>query len=164
MRPLNTKALLCTAFIENQTTGQYCSVGYNQPTGAPGTTYVGESAEWIVERPTNASSGNLYNLANYYLPNTPANWYWLYPSYLKFPSYDTPGLDTSGKFNVIDMYCNPQIYPKPLWNPSSACPLVNGNAQTISLADYWSYYQQPPPYGYGTGTLYFFALGPAKTQ
>jgi hypothetical protein len=148
-----------TAFLQNQSTGQYISIGYNQPPGSPGSAYTGYSAEWIVERPGHSLSNlSPLNLANYYLPNTPNNWYYLYPSYLNFPDYYPPGLDTSGTFNVFSMYCGPSD-----WNPSSNCPYVNGGGQYISKAYYWSYYEQPPP-GYGTEVLYFFVSGPAQSQ
>jgi hypothetical protein len=150
-----------TAFFSNQTTGQYVSIGYNQPPGSPGSAYAGYAAEWILERPSKTLSGfNPYNLPNYYAPELPNidNWYALGVSYLNFPSYYPPGLDTSGTFNVISMYCVPSD-----WNPSSNCPTVNGGGQYISDAFYWSYYQTPPS-GYATESLYFFVAGPAKSQ
>ena len=36
------------AFIVNNTTGLYVSVGFDQPAGLPGSTYAGTSAEWIL--------------------------------------------------------------------------------------------------------------------
>jgi hypothetical protein len=113
----NTSSPNGTAFLEDQTTGQYVSIGYNQPPSSLGSSaaYAGYGAEWIMERPT-ASNGTLYNLANYYVPDTAYNELWLSPAYLHFPSYYPPGLDTSGTFNVISMYC-----PSGTWNPSYAC-------------------------------------------
>jgi hypothetical protein len=149
----NTSSPHGTAFLNNQTTGQYISIGYNQPPGSSGSAYAGYSAEWIVERPSmNLHSFSPVNLANYYLPETPNNYLFLYPDYLIFPDYEPPGSDTSGTFNIYNMVCTSSY-----WNPSSACP----GEPYISLAYYW--YLNPPP-GYGSGTLYFFVSGPAASQ
>lgn len=142
------------AFLENQSTGQYVSIGYNQPPGSPGSAYAGYSAEWVVERPSSMATGAYYDLADYYLPNTPSDWFYLYPAYLDNGGWYPPGLDTSGTFNVINMVCTSGT-----WNPSSACQ----GTQNISLAYYWSYYQQPPS-PYGTECLYLYAAGPAASQ
>ena len=144
-----------SAFLQNQSTGQYITIGYNQPPGPPSSAYQGYSAEWIVERPCpNAFSCNSYSdLANYYLPNTPNNWFWLYPDYLTPQLYYTPaGADPAGTYNVISMYCVPSN-----WNPSSACQPY----KYISDAYYWGSGVQPPQ-GYGNYVLYFYAMAPAK--
>jgi hypothetical protein len=49
-----------TAFVENWTTGQYASINFSAPAG---TQLVGNSAEWVVERP--GINGGLATLTNY---------------------------------------------------------------------------------------------------
>ena len=144
-----------TAFLENETTGQYISIGYNQPSycAPPGQypAYAGYAAEWIVERPELPPTYTPSNLANYYLPNTP---YTMQPFYYVYPwtTYIPPGRDTSGTFNIINMYCDIET-----WNPFTAC-----ESQTnISTANYC--YPQAPS-GKNSGVLYFTVSGPAASQ
>lgn len=144
-----------TAFLQNQSTGQYITIGYNQPPGPASSAYQGYSAEWIVERPCpNAFSCTTYdNLTNYYLPNTPNNWFWLYPMYFTPQFYYTPaGADQSSTYDVISMYCTSNN-----WNPSNSCQ----PSRYISDAYYWGWDAQPPA-GYGNYVLYFYVDGPAK--
>jgi Peptidase A4 family len=158
----NTSSPNGNAFLEDQTTGQYISIGYNQPSSNAAcppycTLYAGYAAEWIMERPGPITDPcSLWDLADYYLPGL--SWFWMYPSYLHYPSYYPPGLDTNGTFGLIYMYCDPSN-----WNPSANCPLVNGGGQYISDAYYWSYGQQPPS-GFSTEVLYLQAVGPAESQ
>jgi len=144
------------AFLSNQTTGQYISVSFSQPSGSPGSAFAGYSAEWIVERPTNLSTGSLFDLANYIGSWSIGglNYLGSFPAYMQFPSYATPGYDPAGTFDIFNMVCT-----QTTWDPNSQC----STEQYISLAYYWSYYQQPPS-GYNTESIYFTVTGVAAKQ
>ena len=147
-----------TAFISDQTTGYYVSVGFNQPPGNSGTGYVGSTAEWIVERPTN-SNGSLFDLGNYSVPDGPYGFLWIYPDYTpsSLGGVIPAGEDPASAVIFDYMYCIPSD-----WNPSSACPLVNGGGQYISFL----YYQQiqPPGSCIWPEVLCFYPTGPAANQ
>jgi hypothetical protein len=53
-------AISASTFITNETTNQYEAIGFGPPSG---TRFIGNSAEWIVERPD--INNNLTTLANY---------------------------------------------------------------------------------------------------
>jgi Peptidase A4 family len=93
------------AYIVNYTTQQSTSLGFNEPPGQA--TYAGNSAEWIVERPT--VGGALPNLTNYVA--APFNVDYAYNG----SSYFYPGSSPAGTtiYNIT-MTCPP-------WNPSSGC-------------------------------------------
>lgn len=102
-----------TAFIDDYTTGYYVSVSYNQPSGNPGSSYQGSTAEWVVERPM--VGGSIANLADYgtsfYMEGT-------YNSNL-------PGTGPASGPDYFTMVC-------PAWNPSSACPYSNTTLSYVS--------------------------------
>ncbi len=119
-----------TAYLSNLTTGNGTAYSFNPPSG---TTYVGKSAEWILERPT--VSGSPADLPNYvidlftgaqatnghtYLPNGPI----------------PPG----GSIYAVAMTCPP-------WNPTSSCGSAT-NISVVGLIDNFN-------------TLRFEAEGPA---
>jgi hypothetical protein len=121
------------AFFSNGTSGQSVSIGFSQPSGSSGSAYVGNSIEWIVERPTIGST--LADLANYI--SIPMN--------LAFGFNGTyffyPGSSPSGTtIHDITMTCPP-------WNPSTACTATTG----LSYANL-----------YGGQTLWFYDEGPAN--
>lgn len=157
----NTTSPNGSAFISDQTTGYYVSVSFNQPPSSrQGNQYAGSTAEWIVERPGPLNSSSYYNLANYNVPTGPYGYLWMYPDYYT-PSngYVTiAGTDPASNTIFDYMYCTPSY-----WNPSSACPLVNGVGQFIS----YLYYQPSNPNGGACiwpGTLCLYPTGPAASQ
>jgi len=121
------------AYIVNYTTQQSTSVGFNQPSGSPGSAYVGNSAEWVVERPGLVGLG-LENLANYL--TVPMNFAYAYNG----SSYYYPSSSPSGTtiYNIT-MTCPP-------WNPSSACSFTGLSYALLS----------------GTYTLWFADEGAAE--
>ena len=145
-----------TAYLQNQTTGQYISVGFSQPSGSQSTRYAGYSAEWVLER--DSYNGTPYNLANYYLANPSPNGalvnmtaqYWT-----QFNPTVQAGGDPASTVNTYGMVCAPDT-----WNPSSQCPRINGFLQSISQTSFWGPNDQPPP-GYYPGVVYFTVAGPA---
>jgi hypothetical protein len=152
-----------SAFISDQTTGSYLPIAFNQPPTNPSGLfrYVGDTAEWIVERACYGLDCSLYyNLGNYEVPTGPNGYLWMYPIYYS-PSlgYAAPaGSDPASNTVFNYMYCNPQN-----WNPSGACPLVNGGDQYIS----YLYYQPSNPNGGACiwpGTLCLYPMGPAANQ
>jgi hypothetical protein len=52
------------AFIEDSTSQQSASIGFSQPLGSNGSAYLGNTVEWVVERP-GLVGGGIENLANY---------------------------------------------------------------------------------------------------
>ena len=122
-----------SAFIVNNTTGQYVPVGFDQPVGSPGSTYAGTSAEWVLERPGYIGISDLENLANYasntYMEGTYNGW--------------LPGSGPANAPDYFSMYCKFQS-----WNPGSACPVNT----YISLPTYYP----------GSGEVLFTVLPPAK--
>lgn len=92
------------AYLYNYTTQQAASIGFNQPS-SPSAAYVGNSVEWVVERP----NGGAPNLTNYVADQF--NWTFAYDG----ASYFYPGSSPAGTTTYnISMTCPP-------WNPSSAC-------------------------------------------
>jgi hypothetical protein len=117
------------AYLVNYTLNQAQTYAFNPPSG---TTFVGNSAEWIEERP--GVNGGLADLTNYvadpfnvdYAGNT--------------VSYFYPGSSPAGTtIYAIRMTCPP-------WNPSSAC----SSTKIISTPDL-----------YGLYTLWFYDSVPA---
>lgn len=106
----------------NASTAKATSVAFNPPSG---TTYVGNSAEWVLERPT--VSGALSDLAN--VNDVFLDGYAYDGTTYYYPGSNPTNLNTYR----VSMICPP-------WNPSSACPTT----ATIAFADL-----------YGTLTLYF---------
>lgn len=110
------------AYIVNYTTQQSMSLAYNKPSGAA--SYVGNSAEWIVERPT--VNGSLPNLTNYVA--APFNFDYAYDG----SSYFYPGSSPAGTtiYNIT-MTCPP-------WNPASACTYPGLSYATLEgLYELW---------------------------
>jgi Peptidase A4 family len=71
----NTSATQGYAFIFNYATGEAVNLSFPAP---PGTTLRGNTAEWVVERPTNLDNGSLATLADYasdYFSNSNADTY-----------------------------------------------------------------------------------------
>jgi hypothetical protein len=121
------------AFFSNGSSGQSVSIGFSQPAGSSGSSYVGNSIEWIVERPT--INGSLSDLANYIA--VPMNLAFGFNGAYFF----YPGSSPSGTtIHDITMTCPP-------WNPSTACTATtNLSAATL----------------YGGQTLWFYDEGPAN--
>ncbi len=117
------------AYLANLTVGQAAAYAFNPP---PGISFQGDSAEWIVERPS--IGNNLANLANYVADQfNAANAY-------NTVSYFLPGASpTNTTTYAITMACPP-------WTPGSAC----SSATVIST-----------PFLYGPWTLWFYDSGPA---
>jgi hypothetical protein len=118
------------AYLYNYTTQSAASVAFNQPTSASAN-YVGNSAEWVVERP----DGGAYNLTNYVADQF--NWTLAYNG----SSYFYPGSSpASATVYNISMTC-------PGWSPSSSCP----STEDISTVDLFStgtlwFYSDGPAY------------------
>jgi len=94
------------AYLIDYTTKQFTTIGFNPPSG---TTYVGSSAEWIVEAPT--ISGGISALINY--TAVPWNYAYAYSTTnQRFyePNYSPNGtaydLEMIDKSNNILSYCN----------------------------------------------------------
>lgn len=142
-----------TAWIHDQTNGEYVSMSFDQPPGSAGSAYGGSTAEWIVERPTNISTGQLFDLANYSVPGSYSNEFWTsvgYSDEAQDGYWGGVAYDPASHIYVtVNMVCDPS-----LWNPFSNCPLQNGFSQYISMATW--------PFGY-TGYMYFNPAGPAAT-
>jgi hypothetical protein len=99
------------ASIYNQTTNLGVAVGFNPSSG---TTYVGDSAEWIMQRPTpTVAGGTLPDLPNF-------GFFGFNDAYAVDPSSPinyTPGAKIRGVTSEqITMACNPTS-----WSPSVAC-------------------------------------------
>jgi hypothetical protein len=118
------------AVLLNEVTHQSTVVGFNPPAG---TTYEGNSAEWIVERPT--INGSLADLPNY------ANVIPTLAEAYDGTNFYFPSSVPAGTLYYVDMTCPP-------WNPSSACTTTT----TISYTD---------PYPAGLYTFFLTAEGPA---
>jgi hypothetical protein len=86
----------------NATTAKATSVGFNPPSG---TTYLGNSAEWIVERPT--VSGALSDLAN------------VNETFLDGYAYNGTTFYYPGSAGTLNTYDVTMVCPP--WNPSSSC-------------------------------------------
>lgn len=95
------------AYIINYTAQQSVSVGFSQPSGSSGSGYLGNTAEWVVERP-GLVGGGLENLANYLA--VPMNFAYAYNGSYYYPSSAPSGTTIYD----ITMTCPP-------WNPTSAC-------------------------------------------
>lgn len=123
------------AYWADYRTGASASVGFNPPSG---TTYEGNSAEWIVERPS--ISGSPTDLANYGAMTIVA------PSArIGTTTYYSPSSAPSGATSYnVSMTCPP-------WNPSSSCTTTT----TISTS---TTFVLP---GSIEDTLYFYDLSPA---
>jgi hypothetical protein len=115
-----------SALLLNDVTGKSVSIGFNPPSGA---TYLGDSAEWIMERPT--VNGALADLPNYSL---------MYFSYaaanVGFEPYD-PSNAPDGTILQVSMTCPP-------WVPSSGCE------KTTTISGYSN------PTGLDLDTFYVF--------
>jgi hypothetical protein len=149
----NTTSPHGTAYISDQTTGYYYSVGFNQPSGNAGTSYAGSSAEWIVERPTEEPSGTLYDLGDYGVSDGPYGYLWMYPDYYT-PSLGyvtSAGSDSASSVQFWTMYCTQYN-----WNPSSSC----STPQNISVP----YYQFTGSSCVWPGTLCVYPTGIAASQ
>jgi hypothetical protein len=119
------------AMILNYTTQKSTSIGFNPPAG---TTFSGNSAEWVVERPT--ISGALADLTNYVADQFNIDYAYV-PTGSKFYY---PGSSPSGTtIYQITMTC-------PTWSPSSSC------SATTSIST---------PSLYGLYTLWFYNAGPS---
>jgi hypothetical protein len=117
------------AYLANYTLYQAAVYAFNPPAG---TTFAGDSVEWVVERPSVDSS--LANLTNYVAD--PFN----FASAINSNSFFSPGSSPAGTTTyAFTMSCPP-------WNPSSSCPSTTA-ISTPSL--------------YGYGTLWFYDSGPA---
>lgn len=120
------------AYLVNYTTQETASVAFNPPSG---TTFSGNSAEWVVERPTVSSA--YANLTNYV-----ADQFNIDEAYVPTGSmYYYPGTASSAAATVynIKMICPP-------WSPASSCSATT----TISA-----------PIRYGTYTLWFYNSAPS---
>ncbi len=103
------------AYIYNYTTQQSASISFNQPS-SPSANYVGNSVEWVVERP----NGGAPNLTNYVADQF--NWALAYNG----SSYFYPGSSPAGSTTYnISMTC-------PGWTPSSSCPSTT-DISTVDL-------------------------------
>jgi Peptidase A4 family len=117
------------AYLVNYTLQQSQSYAFNPPSG---TNFVGDTAEWVVERPT--VGGSLPDLTNYVAD--PFNFNYAYNG----SSYFYPGSSPFGTTTyAISMTCPP-------WSPSSVC----SSTSTISA-----------PYLYGLDTMWFYDFYPA---
>jgi len=125
------------AYMVNYSTQQSASMAFNQPSGSTGSGYVGNDAEWIVERPgqTVGNTTTLDDLADYVAVAMNTAHASNYNGLFFYPSSVPSG---STIYNVT-MTC-------PTWTPSSSCPSTTG----LSYADL-----------YGTWTLWFYDEGPA---
>ncbi len=97
----NTTATSGTAYFHNYSTGQILSV---QLTAPAGTKLVGDSAEWVVERPTIVSGGvpNLATLTNYVDISLPLGLAW--NTTASNPTYYYPGANPSaGNMYLLSM-------------------------------------------------------------
>ncbi len=104
-----------TATLFNLTTGQNATVQFNPPSG---TTYVGNSAEWVLERPT-------LNGVYADLPNYSQDWFNAISASNNKTTYSPSGpTPPSGAIYSVTMTCPP-------WNPSSAC------TSTTSISKVW---------------------------
>ena len=126
------------AYWADYRTGASASVGFNPPSG---TTYEGNSAEWIVERPT--VSGSLSDLANYGGMQILAPY-----ARIGTGTYYSPSSPPSGATEyAVSMTCPP-------WNPSTACTATT----TISNPDNGFFSVEP---GTVQDSLYLFDSPPA---
>jgi hypothetical protein len=100
----HTSATQGYAWFTNLTTNQYVDMGFTAPSG---TLLIGNSAEWVVERPSIGSgSGNLATLTNYV-----ADPFWdCYANTESRVSY-TPGSPGSLLVTMLDNDSNPISYP-----------------------------------------------------
>ena len=118
------------AYMYDYTTQQSASVAFNQPSSASAN-YVGNSVEWVVERP----NGGAPNLTNYVADQF--NWTLAYNG----THYFYPGSAPTGStiYN-ISMTC-------PGWTPSSSCPSTT-DISTVDLfgIDTLWFYADGPAY------------------
>jgi len=118
------------AYLYNYTTQQSASIGFNQPS-SPSANYVGNSVEWVVERP----NGGAPNLTNYVADQF--NWTYAYDG----TSYFYPGSSPAGTTTYnISMTCPP-------WTPSSSCTSTT-DISTVDLfgIDTLWFYDWSPAY------------------
>lgn len=126
------------AYWADYRTGASASVGFNAPSG---TTFEGNSAEWVMERPT--VSGSLADLANYGGMQILAPF-----ARIGATTYYSPSSPPSGATLLsVSMTCPP-------WNPSSACTTTT----TISNPENGAYAVYP---GSIQDSLYLFDSPPA---
>jgi hypothetical protein len=117
------------AYLVNYTLNQSATYSFNPPSG---TTFEGDTAEWVMERPT--VGGSLPDLTNYVAD--PFNDAYAYNG----SSFYYPSSSPSGTtIYDINMTCPP-------WIPSSSC----SSTETISFPDL-----------YGTYALWFYDTGAA---
>jgi Peptidase A4 family len=116
------------AYLINYTTQKSTTIGFNPPSG---TSLVGDSVEWIMERTT--VNGGLPNLTNYV--GDSYNFAWAYQG----SKYYYPSSSPGETIYSITMTCPP-------WTPSSAC----ASTKSISVVHL-----------YGQYTLWFYPEGPA---
>jgi hypothetical protein len=125
------------AYMLNYTTQQSVSVAFNQPpSSASGTGYSGNSAEWIVERPSliSGTTVTLENLADYI--SVPMSVAYAYNGSYFYPSSAPSG---SSIYNIT-MTCPP-------WNPSSACPSTEGLSWVSNPGSWFlDFYDEGPAY------------------
>ena len=117
------------AYLVNYTLQQAQSYAFNPPSG---TRFVGNSAEWVEERP--GLSTGLADLTNYVADQFNDDYAYNNSSYF-YPGSSPAGTTTY----AIRMTCPP-------WTPSSSC------SSTTTLST---------PYLYGLDTLWFYDSGPA---
>jgi len=118
------------AYMYNYTTQKAASIAFNQPTSASAN-YVGNSVEWVVERP----NGGAPNLTNYVADQF--NWTLAYDG----SAYFYPGSSPAGSTTYnISMTC-------PAWIPASSCTSTT-DISTVDLfgIDTLWFYADGPAY------------------
>jgi hypothetical protein len=121
-------------FLANLSTNQSTTVSFNPPAG---TAFVGNSAEWILERPT--VGGALTDLTNYVGMVFSANMVRRSNGQTCYP--------TAGHcFTGVATTSHPLVMTCPTWSPTANCPA----GQVISNSDV-----------FGPATLWFWNSGPS---
>lgn len=141
-----------SAFISDQSTGDYVSVTFNEPPPINSITqYQGYNAEWIVERPS--IGGSVVNLANYRGNAGPTGTeVWLDADYSDNTIYGGAyaiGYGPESTITVLDMTCPP-------WNPSSLCSIWGPD---LSVGVYY-----PPNPNGGFYGVFAYPAGPVIHQ
>jgi Peptidase A4 family len=118
------------AQLENFITGQIADVAFNPPSG---TTYEGNSAEWVMERPT--VNGALADLPNFNFAYLGGN-----AGYCEGDQICGPTLPPTkgGALYQVNMTCPP-------WNPSSSCTATTTIVYSYAVGDdTLAVYTEPP--------------------
>jgi hypothetical protein len=120
------------AWYDDQTRSTYTTIGFNPPSG---TTFVGNSLEWIVERPT--ESGSLSNLADYgtqSITNADGE-----DGIGGTVAPESSNSSYAITFQPVSMVCPP-------WNPSSSCSVSNTViSQVGAVTDTYDFTTQAEP-------------------